>query len=226
MCLPFMVAVPVGAQQTPVAELSGVQKVEALLQRISAVQAHLTTLQADFVQRKESHLLAEPSVSTGRLYFHAPDEVRWDYEKPFAMTVLLAGGVATTYRPDEKRAERIEIGRMQRKIFGFLSTAEPLDRLVLYFVVTLRDPGTSGNYELVLDPSSHRIQKRLKRVTIEIDRHAYLPVAVSYVERDGDRTAYSFSNLTVDKELPKDLFTLHLPADVEVVDLKLRGGEP
>jgi len=141
------------------------------------------------------------------------------------MTVLLAGGEATTYRPREKRAERVEIGRLQRRVFGFLSTTEPLDRLVRYFNVRLRIPGPGGNYVFILDPTSHHIKKRLQQVTIEIDSQSYLPVAVSYVERDGDETSYSFSHMVIDKDLPRDLFALHLPSDVKVVELRLRGGE-
>ena len=169
------------------------------MQRVSQVQAGLKTLSADFEQRRTSRLLAEPSVSRGKFYFEAPDSVRWEYTSPRPMTVLLAGGVAITYRPLEKRAERIEVGRAQRRVFRFISAAEPLDKLMAYFTFTFRDPGPSGNYTLLLKPTAHQIKKRLRSVEIEIDRHSLLPIRVAYSEPDGDSTEYAFSAIEMNK---------------------------
>lgn len=217
----LVAAVPAAAQEPPLSTLSGTEKMTAVLERVSAAQTGLETITARFLQRKESRLLAEPSVSRGVFYYKAPDQVRWEYDPPRSMTVVLSGGVALTYRPEERRAERIEIGRMQRRVFGFLTATEPLDKLTRYFSVTLRDPGKKGNLLIVLDPASYHVKKRLSSVTVEVDRERYLPVAVSYVERDGDSTSFSFSEIEVDKPVPDGLFSLSLPDDVEVVEIKL-----
>lgn len=223
--LALLACSPALAQEPLPPGLHGADKLEALVQRVSQVQASLKTLSADFVQRRTSRLLAEPSVSRGKFYFQAPDSVRWDYTSPRPMTVLLAGGVAITYRPLEKRAERIEVGRAQRRVFRFLSAAEPLDKLMGYFTFTFRDPGPSGNYTLLLKPTAHQIKKRLQSVEIEIDRHSLLPVRVAYAEPDGDSTEYSFSAIEMNKPQSAGLFDLALPPDVHIVQLKLGSGE-
>lgn len=213
------------AQEPPLSSLSGAEKLNAVLERVSAAQTGVTTMTARFVQRKESRLLAEPSVSGGVFLFKAPDNVRWEYDPPRSMIVVLSGGVALTYRPDERRAERIEIGRMQRRVFGFLTATEPLDQLTRYFSVTLRDPGEKGNLLIILDPTSYQVKKRLSSVTVEIDRERYLPVAISYVERDGDSTSFAFADIQVDTPVADGLFSLALPDDVEVVEIKLGNRE-
>jgi outer membrane lipoprotein carrier protein len=223
--LALLACSPALAQEPLPPGLRGADKLAALVQRVSQVQASLKTLTADFEQRRTSRLLAEPSVSHGKFYFEAPDTVRWDYTSPRPMTVLLAGGVATTYRPLEKRAERIEVGRAQRRVFRFLSAAEPLEKLMGYFSFTFRDPGPSGNYTLLLQPTAHQIKKRLRSVEIEIDRRSLLPVRVAYSEPDGDSTEYKFSAIEVNKLQRPGLFTLDLPPDVPVVRLKVGGGE-
>lgn len=211
--------------QTPIPDtMHGVEKLNALVQRVSQMQATTKTLQASFEQRRNSRLLAAPSISRGRFYYQAPDEVRWDYESPRQMTVLIAKGVATTYRPAEKRAERIELARVQRRVFRFLGAAEPLERLKRYFSFTLRDRGAGSNYVLELDPVTHQIKKRLKDVVLEIDRTTFMPVAVSYSEPDGDSTAYAFSGIERNQPLPAGLFTLDIPPDVKVVEMKLHGA--
>jgi outer membrane lipoprotein carrier protein len=205
--------------------LKGAEKLAALVQRVSQVQASMASLSANFELRRTSHLLAAPSVSRGRFYFKAPDSVRWEYETPRPMTVLISGGVAITYRPAEKRAERVEVGRAQRRIFRFISAAEPLEKHKQYFSFTFRDPGSSGNYPLELKPTSHQIKKRLHSLELEIQRQSLLPVRVAYTEADGDRTEYVFSDIEINTRQPADLFNLTLPPDVQVVKIKLGTGE-
>lgn len=206
-------------------DLRGAEKLAALVQRVTQVQAGTTTLQARFEQRKTSRLLAEPTVSRGRFYYKNPDMVRWEYETPRPMTVLLAGGVVITYRPAEKRAERVEVGRMQRRVFRFVGAAEPLDRLKQSFSFTFRDPGDDSNYTLLLNPTSHLIKKRLRQVELEIDRVRMMPVAVSYIEADGDSTAYRFTEIVTNQPIEDRFFTLALPDDVQVVEVKLGSHE-
>jgi outer membrane lipoprotein-sorting protein len=206
-------------------QLSGEAKLEAFMERVSAAQAGLKTLSATFEQRKVSRVLMAPSVSRGTFYYRAPDTVCWRYDAPRRMIVLLSRGVATTYRPADKRAERIEVGHMQRKVLAFLSASEPLARLTRYFRVTLRDAGPGHNFIVELAPTSYQVKKRIASVTVEIDRTRFLPVAVSYVERDGDTTSYAFSDIVVGKPLPDSVFSLDLPPDVKIERLKLHGGE-
>jgi len=206
-------------------ELRGGEKLAALLQRVAAAQAETSSLEAAFTQRRDSQLLAEPSVMSGRFYFRAPDRVRWEYETPRRMTVLIDAGVAITYRPDERRAERIEVGRVQRRLFRLMGAAEPLDALRSYFSFTLRDPGDGANYTLILRPSTNQLKKRIGEVVVEIDRLQFLPVAVSYSEPDGDTTAYTFADITRNQPLADEHFRLDLPPDVKVVELKLHSGE-
>jgi outer membrane lipoprotein carrier protein len=225
LALSMLVCSQALAQEPLPPGLRGVEKLAALVRRVSQVQTSLATLNADFEQTRTSHLLAAPSVSHGRFYFRAPDSVRWEYDAPREMIVLITGGVAITYRPAEKRAERIEVGRAQRRVFRFISAAEPLDKLMQHFTFVFHDPLGDGNYLLELRPAALMMKKRLRSVTIEIERATYLPIKVSYTEADGDSTAYSFSNVRLNQPQPPDLFTLTMPPDVQVVQIKLGSAD-
>jgi outer membrane lipoprotein-sorting protein len=223
--LSLLVCAPLLAQEPLPPDLHGMDKLAALVQRVSQVQASMTSLEAEFVQTRASRLLAAPSVSRGRFHYLAPDSVRWDYDSPREMTVLIAGGTVTTYRPAEKRAERIEIGRSQRRVFRFMSATEPLDKVLQYFSLTFRDPLGQGNYVLELRPEVHMIKKRLQSLRIEIERTTYMPIKVAYIEHDGDSSEYSFSNIKVNPVQPPDLFSLNIPPDVQVVEIKMGSSE-
>ncbi len=224
LCLLLLSSPALGQDPLP-GSVRGGEKVAAIVQRVSQAQAGTKTLQAQFEQRRTSRLLAEPSVSRGRFYFKAPDQVRWEYEPPHQMSVLLTGGVALTYRPAEKRAERIEVGRRQRKVFRFLGAAEPLEELKRYFAFTLRDRGDDSNFLLTLDPASHLLKKHVKKVEVEIDRTRFIPVAVVYTEPDGDSTEYVFRDVVRNEPLPEGLFQIELPPDVQVVEMKLKSRD-
>lgn len=222
----FVLFATSGVAQEPLPiSLKGADKLAALVLRVTQVQSGMASLEARFVQEKKSRLLLEPSVSGGRFYFLAPDKVRWEYESPRPMTVVLADGVATTYRPLDKKAERMEVGRAQRRVFRFISAAEPLERLKRYFSFTFMDPGDDGNFSLILKPTSHQIAKRIKLVELQIDRVLMIPVVVSYSEADGDAITYRFTDIGMNRPVDPGLFTLNLPADVRVETLKLGSGE-
>lgn len=225
LCLCLSAATTAWAQDPVPADLKGTEKVAAVLERVAEAQSRVSTMTARFEQVRESRLLAAPSRSRGVFYFAAPDSVRWEYQSPRPMEVVIADGIAVTYRPEEKRAERVEIGRMQRRVFRFLGAAEPLDTLKRYFSFTFRDAGEGRDYQFVLDPSSVALKRRLQRVEVVIDRARFIPVAVSYVEADGDRTAYTFHDVVLNQAVPETLFAVDLPSDVSVVDVKLASRE-
>ncbi|MGQ9495123.1 MAG: LolA family protein [Thermoanaerobaculaceae bacterium] len=205
--------------------LSGKAKLDAVLGQISAAQANVRTLSARFRQSKVSHLLKEPSISEGQFFFAAPNRLRWDYQHPKSFVVLITGKHMITYRPAENLAEKVELGRNQRKVFAFLSAAEPVSSLTRHFSLTFRDPGGQENYVLMLRPVTHYIKKRLRELTLVVDRRRFLPVKVAYSEADGDLTTYEFSEIVVNEGLPQGFFSLDLPAGVRVVEVKLRGAE-
>ena len=142
------------------------------------------------------------------------------------MTVLLAEGVAITYRPAEKRAERVEVGRVQRRVFRFIGAAEPLDALKQYFSFTFRDPGAKGNYTLVLQPTIPHDQEapqagRARDRPRAHDRRSRSPTS----EADGDTTAYRFTDIVMqpaDRPTPSSASTF--PPDVQVVRAQARGA--
>lgn len=221
----FLLTFAVWAQDPVPAELKGTEKVAAVLARVAEAQSKVSTITARFEQVRESRLLAAPSRSQGVFYFAAPDSVRWQYQSPRPMEVVIANGVAITYRPEEKRAERVEIGRMQRRVFRFLGAAEPLDTLKRYFTFTFSDGGEGRDYRFLLEPVTIQLKRRLHRVEVVIDRTRFVPVAVSYVEADGDRTAYTFHDVVLNQPVAEAMFALELPRDVKVVDVKLASRE-
>jgi outer membrane lipoprotein carrier protein len=208
----------------PIDELEGGAKLEALIERVVERQRALHTLEAEFVQLKESALLLETVESTGVFLFRAPDLVRWDYQEPDPMVVLFSEDVVTTYHPDQARAERIKVSSKQRRFVRVLAGTQPLDDLTSYFRITLADPGGQDHYRLTLRPVDSMVAKKLRSLEIEIDRNLLLPVVIEYNEADGDSTRYEFTKMTVNPEIDDSRFRLNLGADVKLETLDASAG--
>ena len=202
------------------------ERLTVLVERVKAEQQKLKTLEARFVQVQESSLLAAPEKATGRFSYTAPDRVRWEYEAPKPISVVIRGEEMTTWYRDLQRAELIKVGRYSSQVFKYLGASGNMKTLLEYFDVKLGTSSTRGEpYRLELTPRFQRIGKRLKSMTLWIDDATFLPVRLRYVEADGDTTEYRFEDLKRNGRIPEDRYVLQLPKGVEtkVVDL---GREP
>jgi len=206
--------------------LSGMARLQALIDRVKLEQRAVRTLQARFVQHRESSLLVKPEDSTGEFSYAAPNRVRWEYSAPNPITVVIDGDQMTTWYRDLGRADKLKVGRYSNQVFKYLGASGSMQTLLDYFTVTLEIPKSASDpYKLELAPRYARIAKRLRGMTLWIDPQRYFPTRVRYVEGDGDVTEYELKNLQVNPPLPGDRFVLKLPAGVETRVIDLDAGK-
>jgi outer membrane lipoprotein carrier protein len=226
----FVAASPAGAATTAppdptAAGLNAADRLQALIDRVKYEQGKLKTLEASFAQRRESELLMAPEESRGTFSFEVPDRVRWEYDKPKPLTLVIRGSQMTTWYRDLGRAEKVDIGRYSNQVMRYMGAAGSLETLMQYFTLRVVFPGRPGApYELDLAPRYERIAKRLKSMTLWLDAGTFLPSRLRYTEADGDSTEYRFSEVRVNGPLPAERFELKLPAGVEVRTLQLEPG--
>lgn len=202
--------------------LTTVQRLAALLERIKLEQAKIQTLEAGFVQKKNSSLLLAPEESRGRFAFQAPDKVVWEFESPSEILVQISGDAMLTWYRDLGTAEKVGIGRQSARVFQFLGAANSLETLQRYFAVKVSFPeGAAEPYRLELTPRFARVAKRLRSMTIELDRRLFFPVRLGYVEPDGDSTEFVFDAVKVNGPIAAERFDVRLPSDVKVTTVDL-----
>ena len=231
LCLVLVAGLaPASAKELPDpldTRLGPAARIDALLGRMRARHDTLATLEAEFVQHKESMMFLEPSVATGVFSYAAPDRVRWEYEAPDPISLLIAGDQMTTWYRDLSRAETTGVGGQSQRILEYMGASTSLDKLLEYFTVALRIPETAAEpFELRLSPRFKRVEKRIRELEISIDSELYLPLRLRFVEGDGDVTEYEFLNLRLNQEIPEDRFVLEIPEQVEVHAVALDAGSP
>jgi outer membrane lipoprotein carrier protein len=202
--------------------LTGEKRLAALIERMKIEQSKMKTMQAQFVQKRESDLLLEAEESSGAFYFEAPDRVRWEYAAPEPISVLIDGKEMTTWYQDLNRADKLKIGRYSTQVFKYMGASGNVETLVDYFRVTAKFPEKAGEpYRLRLHPRYDRIKDKLKSMTLWIDGKHFIPTRVTYVTTAGDTTEYEFRDLRINQALPGDPFDLKMPTNVQVRELDL-----
>lgn len=212
-------SMPLAAARAPKAP---VVSLEAVVKKVQEQQKKTTTLEADFRQEKELALLSKPEASTGTFVFSKPNNVLWTYDAPKRVQMLIANGTMTTYFPELSKAERIDVKRFEDRIFKYMGASGAIDELARYFDFTFTDTATSPTWVLDLTPKNRVVAKRVRRIKLWIDKKNYLTTKIEYVEGDGDITRYEFSNIRLNAPVAQSRFTLNLPPNVKIEQMKLQ----
>lgn len=203
-------------------DLSPSHRLEALIERVRLAQAAVETLECEFVQFKESAMLVEPVEARGIFFFSAPGRVRWEYETPNPISILIVDDEMTTWYRDIQKAERVSVGRQSQRVLEFLGAGSSMEDLLEYFSLTLTLPDdTSEPYVLELTPRFEKVAKRIRGMTVWVDPENFLPARLRYLETDGDITDLHFRRLRINTGVPEERFRLEMPKSVEVRHVEL-----
>jgi len=212
----FLLATTAAVQAAPAVTLAQVIK------KVQEQQTKTATLQADFRQEKELALMARPEVSSGTFIYSRPSNVRWTYDSPKRVQMVIAGGFLTTYYPELNKAERIDVKRFEDRIFKYMGATGAIDELARYFDFTFTDSKSKPVFVLDLTPKNRAVSKRVQRIKLWIDKSTYLTSKIEYVEGDGDITRYEFTNVRINENVPPSQFALTLPSTVRVETMNVQ----
>ena len=195
---------------------------ESVIRKVQDQQKKTQTLQADFRQEKVLALLSKPEVSSGRFAFSKPNNVLWSYDSPKRVEMLIANGTMTTWFPDLNKAERIDVRRFEGRIFKYMGASGTIDELGRYFDFTFTDTSTSPFWVLDLKPKTRAVARRVRGIRIWILKENYLTSKFEYVEGDSDITRYEFTHIRINQPIAQARFTLDLPANVKIEQMKIQ----
>ncbi|HEX4955852.1 MAG TPA: outer membrane lipoprotein carrier protein LolA [Thermoanaerobaculia bacterium] len=206
--------------------LAAKDRLTTLIERVKIEQAKVQTLEASFTQRQENELLLAPEESKGVFSYRAPNLVRWEYQTPKPITLLIDGKSMSTWYHDLARVEEMTIGRYSEKVLKYLGASGSLEALLEYFEVQVAFPNdVTAPYRLDLSPRFERIAKRLTALTIWIDAARFVPTRLRYETPGGGVTEYSFDLLKINPVLPESRFRLDLPQNVQVRVIELEKAQ-
>lgn len=172
--------------------------------KLVAYYQTVETIQADFVQKKESGLLQEALVTKGKFYYSAPDRIRWEQTSPANTYLILSGNSVTQF--DGKTVKKSNGGGIQLNVFRefILKTADGSILQDSKFTRTYEDLGKKVRVNLV--PVDKQMAKRLAKISLLFDAQTLVLDELVLMENAQELTQITFTSQKINGSLSEALF--------------------
>ena len=155
-------------------------------------------LQADFQEEKVSHFLNKPLVSTGKVWFQAPNKFRREVKGNSPSVTVSDGEQLWIYYPNFKSAEHYSLGKRSPINAGIaaITAALNLENVEATYHITAKkiDPPQAG-YELQLLPRSPSMKRMFQKFDLQINDDL-LVNRTEMLQPNGDRIVTTYANQT------------------------------
>ena len=186
-------------------QLSETQSNE-LMASLTEAAASMQTMQCRFVQSKTMAMLAEPSVSEGRMYFSSPDRLRWEYVTPYPFALVVNG--ERIVKVTDGKAEVLEgnAGRMYQGIVSMIMGSASGKKLfdTSAFDVVLYDDGTFWKAEMT--PKRRDMKRMFSQLVFHFDKKTQGISRVEFLGTNGDVTSIRFEEVRLNEAIGEEKF--------------------
>jgi outer membrane lipoprotein-sorting protein len=179
--------------------------VKNLLARIAERRVSAPDVHADFQEQKTMHLLNKPIVSSGKIWFHAPNKFRREITGNSPSVTVSNGRDLWIYYPNFKSAEHYSLGKRSPvdAAIAAINTALNLENVENTFRITGAkiDPpspgsGAAGNsYALQLLPRSPSMKRMFQKFDLRLNSDL-VAERTEMTQPNGDQIVTTYSNQT------------------------------
>ena len=168
--------------------------------------ARISTISADFVQKKFMKILSKPLVSEGKFYFAKPDSIRWEYSKPVKSVIMSSKGVAKRYIASEGKMVEDKTGGARAmkivldEVAGWLSGT--FDSNPSFAAALKEGPPTV----ITLTPVEKSMSGMIEKIEITISRKDMAIKSVRIIESATAETRIDFQHVVINKEINPSVF--------------------
>lgn len=187
---------------------------KALLARIQQQRGPAPTFEAEFQETRKVHLLDEPILTTGKIWFQAPNHFRLERRGNAPSITISDGQQFWIYYPRFNSAERYSLARrspLESALTAILAGLS-LQNLEASYQVSASQNG--DKYQLELAPKGPSLRRVFQHLTITLDSKLQ-PVHTDLLQPNGDSIVTEYRNPTQPK-IPPAIFQFTPPAGTEV----------
>ena len=191
--------------------LTLVLAVSAHAAEIDRAAAALPGSEASFTQQFTPKGFKNSQSENGTVVFGPLPQMRWSYSSPEQKVFVFDGARSWFYIPADKQVTIADLDAERRAELPFLIIGDPAARERAFAVKET----TKGNAVVAtLQPRNGAAM--IRNVVVSIDAATHLIRSVSYTDREGNQTTFSFSGFHKRAASP-DFFKFSVPTGVQVV---------
>ena len=164
----------------------------------------ITSVEAEFVQKKHMAILAKPLVSKGKLYFHVPRSLRWEYSTPVNSILLMHEGTVTRYIKKGDSVTKDSSARLQ-------SMQIVLQEITMWMKGNFdANPGFRPELMpgriIMLTPREKSMSEIIQRIELRLSSRPGVIQSVRIYESEKSYTVIEFANVKMNGNIPDSLF--------------------
>ncbi len=189
---------------------------EQLAARIQQRYDTIRDFEADFIQTYEGGVLRTKTTERGTLAVKRPGRMRWVYAKPERKEFVSDGVRVYSYLPADKQVIVSPVPPENQATTPALFLAGK-GQLVRDFTSSLAElPGAAPGV-LVLKLVPKRADPELEWLILAVDPTTLQIRQLVATDRQGGRSAFTFSNLKENRGLSDKIFEFRIPRGVDVI---------
>ena len=192
------------------------QTAEDVAAQLEKTLSSTQTLEARFEHYFYSAVVSTPLKEKGKLYFRKPDSMRWEYTDPEHNIYLFQGEKYQWYFAEDNQLMRgliSEEGHESEILYLLTGQKNLLDFYSISFSPFPTD--NPQNAQIKLTPNQKDDGSYL---LLELDKKKWLIQKIIFMDWEGNKTEFQFSRIKANASLPKNIFELKLPSDVEIIE--------
>src|SRR5882724_341043 len=190
--------------------------VKNLLARIAERRATSPDVRADFQEQKAMHLLNKPIVSSGKIWFHAPNKFRREITGNSSSVTVSNGRDLWIYYPNFKSAEHYSLGKRSPvdAAIAAINTALNLENVENTFRIS--GAKIDNGYDLQLLPRSASMKRMFQKFDLRLNNDL-VAERTEMRQPNGDHIVTTYSNQTR-AAIPASTFEFAPPRGTEVTN--------
>lgn len=170
------------------------QSNDEIMAKLTQAAASMKSMQCNFTQNKTMSMLAEPTVSKGRMCYVSPDKMKWEYTDPYPFAIKVDGEKMTKIADGKEEIldtkNRMYQGMM--KIIMSSATGKNLfDKST--FDITISSDGNFWRADM--KPKKSDMKRMFSTMTFYFEKKRDIINKVVLTEANGDNTTIQFTDI-------------------------------
>ena len=201
---------PANSEQLSPADL------KALLAKLRERRLAAPDVEADFHEEKNMRLMNKPIVSSGKVWFEAPNKFRREVKGNSPSVTVSNGRDLWIYYSNFKSAEHYTLGKRSPvdAAIAAINTALNLESESDFRITGIKMSPPQAGYELELVPRSPSLKRMFQKLNLRINEEL-LVERTEMVQPNGDRIVTTYSNQTR-APIPRSTFEFSPPPGTEI----------
>lgn len=171
---------------------------KTLVEKIAALRQARPFIQASYHEEKSGGILARPSVSTGKMWYAAPDKFRKESRGAGKESIIVSNGeILWMYYPAFQEAERYDLKKQKFISQGIAAFTTGLDFAQVDRDFTIQAEATPGGYSIQLAPKRGAISRMVTQLEVHFNKGLELQ-SVETVSTRGEKIKTELTDLSTE----------------------------